>query len=159
MIDVIEADLNQQPQAEAVIELLDIYARDPMGGGSGLSEYAREHLIEALKKQPGCYIVLAYDRDKAVGLINCFSGFSTFVCKPLLNIHDVVVIPQARGRGIVDAMFEQVEVIARRLGCCKLTLEVLEGNGRAQAAYRRLGFDGYQLDPKAGRAMFWEKKL
>jgi ribosomal protein S18 acetylase RimI-like enzyme len=52
-----------------------------------------------------------------------------------------------------------VEELAGRLGCCKLTLEVLEGNSIAQAAYRSLGFDAYQLDPSLGKALFWEKKL
>ena len=40
-----------------------------------------------------------------------------------------------------------------------LTLEVLEGNKVAQAAYRASGFAGYELDPEVGRAMFWQKKL
>lgn len=43
--------------------------------------------------------------------------------------------------------------------CCKLTLEVLEGNKLAQQVYRRFGFQGYELDPKMGRALFYEKKL
>ena len=37
------------------------------------------------------------------------------------------------------------------LGCCKLTLEVLEGNKLAQAAYIANGFAGYQLDPEMGQ--------
>ncbi|MEX5689713.1 GNAT family N-acetyltransferase, partial [Pseudomonas silesiensis] len=52
-----------------------------------------------------------------------------------------------------------VEEIARQRGCCKLTLEVLEGNEVAQGAYRKLGFDNYQLSPETGRAMFWQKAL
>ena len=54
---------------------------------------------------------------------------------------------------------ELVERLARERGCCKVTLEVLEGNTSAQAAYRRAGFEGYQLDPLMGRAMFWQKWL
>ena len=49
--------------------------------------------------------------------------------------------------------------IAVRIGCCKLTLEVLEGNAIAQAAYKACGYAGYELDPKMGKAMFWQKKL
>jgi ribosomal protein S18 acetylase RimI-like enzyme len=52
-----------------------------------------------------------------------------------------------------------VEEIAVELGCCKLTLEVLEGNHIAQAAYKSFGFNGYELNPQTGRALFWEKKL
>jgi hypothetical protein len=39
------------------------------------------------------------------------------------------------------------------------SLEVLEGNKSAQAAYKASGFDGYELDPKMGKALFWQKKL
>ena len=56
-------------------------------------------------------------------------------------------------------MLTQVEDIARQRGCCKLTLEVLEGNKAAQRSYRGFGFEGYQLVPEMGRAMFWEKPL
>jgi ribosomal protein S18 acetylase RimI-like enzyme len=94
-----------------------------------------------------------------VGLINCFEGFSTFKCKPLVNIHDVVVIDGYRGQGVSQRMMDKVEEIARQRGCCKLTLEVLEGNKPAQRAYLRYGFSGYQLDPETGHALFWEKYL
>ena len=89
----------------------------------------------------------------------CIEGFSTFVCKPLLNIHDVYVSPDFRGQGIAGQLFADAESIAKSRGCCKLTLEVLQGNTRAQAVYTRLGFSGYELTPEMGHALFWEKKL
>nr|GFD20020.1 hypothetical protein [Tanacetum cinerariifolium] len=54
-------------------------------------------------------------------------------------------------------MLTKVEEIARQRGCCKMTLEVLEGNEVALGAYRKLGFSDYQLDPQMGRALFWQK--
>ncbi len=56
-------------------------------------------------------------------------------------------------------MLEVAEPVAHRLGCCKMTLEVLEGNVAAQAAYQSCGFAGYELDPCMGKALFWKKKL
>jgi hypothetical protein len=44
-------------------------------------------------------------------------------------------------------------------GACKLTLEVLSGNAPALRAYEREGFEGYQLDPAFGHAVFLQKKL
>ena len=29
----------------------------------------------------------------------------------------------------------------------------------AQKAYRAFGFDGYELNPQMGKALFWEQKL
>jgi ribosomal protein S18 acetylase RimI-like enzyme len=54
---------------------------------------------------------------------------------------------------------QAAEEEALRRCCCKLTLEVLSNNQVAQTAYRKAGFAGYQLDPKAGQALFWQKKL
>ncbi len=56
-------------------------------------------------------------------------------------------------------MFERVENIAISKGCCKLTLEVLEGNRVTQSSYSKFGFSDYELDPKMGRALFWQKVL
>ena len=56
-------------------------------------------------------------------------------------------------------MLGKVELLARDRGCCKLTLEVLEGNAVARSAYEKFGFTGYELDPAMGKAHFWEKKL
>jgi ribosomal protein S18 acetylase RimI-like enzyme len=52
-----------------------------------------------------------------------------------------------------------VENIARQRGCCKLTLEVLQGNRNAQEMYSKLGYVGYQLDAATGAALFWQKGL
>jgi ribosomal protein S18 acetylase RimI-like enzyme len=56
-------------------------------------------------------------------------------------------------------MLKKVEQIARENGCCKLTLEVLEGNEVARSAYSSFGFESYALEPKMGQALFLQKKL
>lgn len=159
MITIVPVDLDRAEHAAALVQLLDAYAHDPMGGGEGLPEATRSGLVEALRQRQDLVAVLAFDRERPVGLVNCFEGFSTFRCRPLLNIHDVVVLPEYRRQGIARKMLLEVERIARERGCCKLTLEVLEGNLPAREAYRELGFSGYELDPAKGRALFWEKSL
>jgi len=156
---VLAVDQKNEANSTAWLDLLDHYARDPMGGGAGLSEYARANLVCELKDLPTFHGALAYAGDEAVGLINCFAGFSTFAAKPLLNIHDIVVHAGARGQGIARALLGWAEQRARELGCCKLTLEVLSNNTRALAAYERAGFAPYVLDPAAGHALFLQKYL
>jgi GNAT superfamily N-acetyltransferase len=159
MIEIIEADLTLPTHAEAVVQLLDAYAQDPIGGEQGLSAYAKENLPTELAKRSTAHAILAFVDTEPAGLVVCLEGFSTFACKPLLNIHDVIVAAPYRGRGLSKLLLQKVEAIAIELGCCKLTLEVLEGNHVAQAAYKAVGFSGYQLDPLMGNALFWEKKL
>lgn len=142
-----------------MVELLDAYARDPAGGGEALSEFTRANLIAELSMRPFIFSVLAFEGSAAVGLVNAIEGFSTFACRPLVNIHDVVVLPGHRRRGIAARLFAEVEAIARERGACKLTLEVLSGNHSARTLYERLGFAGYRLDPAMGHAQFMQKWL
>lgn len=156
---VLQASYTNPVHAEALGTVLNHYAEDVMGGGESLSLDTRQQLAGELAKRPHAFSVLAFIAGEPVGLVNCFEGFSTFACRPLVNIHDVVVLSSHRGLGISQKMLAKVEEIARQRGCCKLTLEVLEGNEVAKAAYKKQGFDGYQLDPQMGRAMFWQKTL
>ena len=150
--------LNPQ-NAQDISYLLNCYAEDPMGGGTPLSDDVKENLAKKLEEQGNAFTVLCYVDEKPVGLVNCFVGFSTFKCKPLVYIHDVVVVGNNRGLGLSQKMLAEVERVAKQKQCCKLTLEVLEGNEVAKNAYLKFGFSGYELDPKMGKALFWEKTL
>jgi GNAT superfamily N-acetyltransferase len=159
MIEVMEGNLALPEHANAVVRLLNEYAGDPMGGGKELPAYTRDNLITELRKRDTAHVILGVVEREPAGLVICFEGFSTFACRPLLNIHDIVVSREHRGKGLSKRMLQRAEALALKLGCCKLTLEVLEGNHVAQAAYRACGFTGYELDPRMGKAMFWEKNL
>ena len=156
---VCRADYANADHASAVVLLLDAYAQDPMGGGHGLSDFAKANLVAALAARPQAYSVLAFDGSQPVGLVNCIEGFSTFACRPLVNVHDVVVLASHRGQRVGEKMLAEVERIAQTRGACKLTLEVLSGNSPAWRLYERAGFAGYQLDPALGSARFLQKWL
>lgn len=158
-LEIVLADYTSEQHSTDIISLLNDYALDPMGGNEGLSDFVKENLIAELSKNDNALTILAYIESKPVGLVNCFKGFSTFKCKPLLNIHDVVVLKEYRGLGVCEKMLSEVERVARDQGCCKLTLEVLEGNKSAQSAYTKYGFEGYELDPSTGKALFWQKSF
>jgi ribosomal protein S18 acetylase RimI-like enzyme len=158
-LNVCRADYANPVHARALIELLDIYAQDPAGGGQPLSDFAKTHLVKELAARPQAFSVLAFDGELAVGLTNCIEGFSTIACRPLVNIHDVSVRPSHRGRRVGEKMLALVEEISRERGACKLTLEALQGNVGAIKLYERIGFAGYQLDPAMGQARFFQKWL
>ncbi len=159
---IFQADYTNPTHIQALLSLLDGYARDPMGGGEPLADAVRQNLPKALAARPTMFSVLAFDASQAdlpVGLINCIEGFSTFACRPLVNVHDVVVASSHRGQRVAEQMFTLVTQLALARGACKLTLEVLAGNASAQKLYRRMGFDNYQLDPNMGVAQFMQKGL
>jgi ribosomal protein S18 acetylase RimI-like enzyme len=158
-LQIVRADYRDPQHAHALIALLDAYARDPMGGGEPLRADVKERLVSMLAQHPTAFSILAFIAGEPVGLVNCFEGFSTFACKPLINIHDFVVMPQWRGHGIGRRMMALLEDLAKERGCCKLTLEVLENNHAAKALYRQCGFADYRLAAVAGNALFWQKNL
>jgi len=152
-------DLSNPAHRDALTLLLDEYARTPEGGGEALAPAVLAALPDALAARPHYAGWVAFIDGRPAGLVNCFEGFSTFRGKPLMNVHDIIVSAPFRRRGIGRALLDAVEHEARRRGCCKITLEVLEGNTGAVAAYLQHGFAPYALDPAMGRAQFFEKKF
>ena len=157
--DIRIVDYTNTTDREALLALLDAYACDPMGGGQPLPDEVKARLCDALGAFNGARSWLAWHGRQPVGLLHGFLGFSTFKAAPLLNIHDLVVDAAWRSQGIGRALLSQAQQEAERLGCCKLTLEVLSGNQRAQRAYAFFGFEHYVLDPQAGRANLMQKWL
>ena len=137
----------------ALIALLGAYAQDPMGGGSPLPHEVKTSLCDDLAAHPLAVSFIAWVDDAPVGLVNAFEGYSTFMASPLLNVHDLAVLPAHRAHGIGQALLAACEAHARERGCCKLTLEVLSGNRRALRSYERFGFAPYTLDPREGQAL------
>ena len=158
-MNTVIADYSKAEHQAAIKKMMAHYAQDQMGGGEALSSDVLDRLVDGLATFGKAFTVLAYVDQQPVGLVNCIEGYSTFKAAPLINIHDAVVLEGFRGKGILQSMFAAVERVAQEKECCKLTLEVLEGNAPAQKAYENFGFSGYELDPKMGKAVFWQKKL
>jgi len=156
---VVEADISLPGNAAAVLAMLDAYSSDPMADGHPLSADARANLIAGLRAHPSTLVFLAFHAGEPVGVAVCFRGFSTFAAKPLINVHDLYVVPALRGRGIGRALLGAVERRACETGCCKLTLEVLENNTPAQRLYESGGFSQAQYSEAAGKAIFLWKLL
>ena len=136
-----QADLSDARDTTAIIAILDSYAFAVVGGEQSLPPDVRERLIPALRELPTTLVLLAFVDGAPVGIAVCFFGLSTFRALPLLNIHDLAVLPEHRGRGVGGALLRAVEEHARRHNCCKLTLEVQDDNPRARALYDRFGFE------------------
>jgi ribosomal protein S18 acetylase RimI-like enzyme len=136
-----EADLTDRRDADGVVAVLDSYAVDPIGGGQALTPEVRDRVVPALRGHPTSLVLLAFVDDEPVGVAVCFFGLSTFRARPLLNIHDLAVLPGYRGKGVGRGLLRAAEEHARRKGCCRVTLEVRDDNAPARALYGRVGFD------------------
>lgn len=139
--------------------MLDAYAQDPMGGGKPMAEDVKARLIPGLRAHPATYVFLAYRNDpradgEPVGIANSFLGFSTFAARPLLNIHDLAVIPKARRLGVGRKLLDAVAEKAKSLDCCAVTLEVRDDNPAARKLYADYGFHDNGTPHR-----FWKLKL
>ncbi|OUR78971.1 GNAT family N-acetyltransferase [Alphaproteobacteria bacterium 46_93_T64] len=158
-ISTVKIDYTNTEQANDLVFLLSSYALDPMGGEAALPNHVKDNLARRLSELPHAFSIISYVAGKPAALANCFDAFSTFACAPLINVHDIIVLKEFRGLGLSQKLLDKIEEIAREKECCKITLEVLSGNKVAQNSYRKFGFAPYSLDPEAGEALFWQKKL
>ena len=158
-IAIVEAALNNPQHQDAIVHLVDAYARDAMGGGKALPEEVCMGLIPGLQRHPTTLVFLAWHSTTPVGIAICFVGFSTFLARPLINIHDLAVLPTYRSQGVGRLLLEQVAAKGKALGCCKLTLEVRADNYPAQRLYEAVGFDNAASYGGAVQIWFLEKRL
>jgi len=89
-----------------------------------------------------------FENDAAVGM----AGLDRFVganVQHKATVWGVYLCPAARGRGGADVLFGAVIAHARSVGVEILQLGVGDFNLRAQAAYRRMGFEPYGLEKAA----------
>lgn len=150
-VSVVDADLDRADHCTGLVSILDEYARLPHIAGRGLSDDVIENLAGRLAQTSGKQILLAVDGEKVVGVAVCFEAFSTFAGQPLLNIHDLAVTTEYRGKGVGTMLLDAVAERARELGCCRVTLEVDVENPGAKKLYERSGFVMTQE--------FWKREL
>ncbi len=157
--EIVEADLSDPVDARDLVEMIDTYARDPMGAGEPLSERVRAEMVPGLRDHPSCFVLLAREDGRAIGAAVCFIGFSSFVARPLVNVHDLSVVKERRGQGVGRRLLASVEQRARQLQCCRLTLEVMEENAPARGLYETFGFDDPDLGAGTEPVRFLSKRL
>lgn len=138
-LKILSADLTNPVHTDAILQLTDAYSRDPMGRNRPLSDDIKSRLIHEMRAFPSYLGFIAFWGDKPAGIANCVYSFSTFYAARVINIHDLAVSPDFRGKGIGQSLMNAVEEKAKSEGCHKITLEVREDN-RARNLYERAGF-------------------
>lgn len=140
-VSIFEADYGNPRHLSHIKEMTNVYARDDMGGGEPLSDKELNNMLRGLVEVDQAVTFLACSGNQPVGIANCFVGFSTFEARPVINIHDFAVVPEYRRRGVGMNLLEAIQRKARKLKCCRLTLEVRSDNIAAQHLYKQFGFE------------------
>ena len=154
---IIEADLDDKGHQQTVLNMVRSFAQTVTG--EDLPEERHGKLVDGLSSHPAALVFIALSTDVAVGFSVCFLGFSTFMARPVINIHDFYVEKQHRKQGVGRQMLDAIEKRARLLDCCKLTLEVEANNQEALPLYHRFGFEEVEYSTVAGSVLFQHKVL
>ncbi len=155
-----DVDFFHEAMSGDFLELLNHYSMDEMGSGKPLPDEIRAALVPRIQEIDHFHSAICYDENGTpAGLVNFMDQFSTFAAQRLINIHDLVVHRDFRGRGVSRRLIEHVQQVAKEKGCCKLTLEVLSENTIAKRAYSNFGFEPYRLTEGGSPAEFWQKKI
>jgi len=153
-IQIRECDYANADDFNAIGSLINAYIADRMGGGKPLNETETTLLANSLRQHPKSVVLLALVGSVRCGMIVAFENFSTFSVRPMINIHDVIVLKEFRRHGIGRALMNKIISLAQERGCSRLTLEVREDNPAAQKLYLDCGFN-FPED----RMYFWRKYL
>ncbi len=144
-------------EAEAVARLV-VGFRDHMGK-DWPSENAMLAGVERLMEDPDTVYLLATPDDDSppVGYAQLRFRHSLWTAAPDCWIEDVFVAPEARRRGVADALVVLALEVARERGARRAELDTSEDNEAARALYARHGFAG---DSKGGtQDLFLGRKL
>jgi ribosomal protein S18 acetylase RimI-like enzyme len=90
---------------------------------------------------PVTYWVAQTGDGSLAGSVSVVTEWSNFRGGYYWWIQSLFILPDHRGRGLVNTLLGHVATRAAAAGALDLRLYVLESNQRAIAAYRRCGFD------------------
>ena len=151
-IEIKECDYTDADHLNALVDLMNVYIADDMGGGKPLDKTKQLRLVDGLIRHPSSIVLLARLDEVFCGLLVAFENFSTFTVSPMINIHDLIVMPAYRGKGIGRLLLEEIIKIGESKKCSRITLEVRNDNFVAQNLYQSIGFA--EVEPSM---YYWRK--
>lgn len=150
---IVVCDFAVRAHRIALCKLINEYVSDEMGLGQYLTR-DNVSLLRGLESHPHVVVLLVRDTDVFVGILVAFVNFSTFACKPIVNVHDLFVSRNNRRQGFGRMLLLGITEVAKALSSVWITLEVRKDNKVAKDLYISEGFR------EADWPMyFWKKKL
>lgn len=141
--------------AVAAAVLLDRFNREfdtPTPGPEFLTERLRELVAEGLT-----HVLIAGDGPDGVALMRVRSAL--FSAGNEAYVEELYVVPEARRRGLGEALMNAAIELAREQGCDRIDLGTDEEDEDAHRLYERLGFTNFTDEEKTERMLFYERDL
>jgi GNAT superfamily N-acetyltransferase len=87
----------------------------------------------------GVQLIARSDGGEAVGFATVYWSWDTLIAARVGIMHDLFVVPPARGTGVADLLIGACLDECRRHGAAKLGWQTAPDNTRAQRVYERVG--------------------
>lgn len=135
-IHIESVSLHDSEKIEEAIQLLNQFSAEH----DGPIPWSAQTSLPKLFVRHRAIIHLARIEGQPVGVSLCQLNLISFQGSEALNLHDLYVIPSARGQGVGRQLLQKLMCEARALGCPRMTLEVHAANAAGRALYRSCGF-------------------
>jgi ribosomal protein S18 acetylase RimI-like enzyme len=115
------------------------------------AEAYTDWMLNEVTANDGAIFLADSESGEAIGLVSCWRAedATEIAVRPEARVHlyvsDLVVLPDWRGRGVAGALLAETEAHGRKLGLAQLTIGVLSANEAARRAYRKAGFEDYEM--------------
>jgi GNAT superfamily N-acetyltransferase len=130
---VVEADLPQLlPLVRGYCEFYEVAPTD-----AALLAVSRELIADPDRE--GVQLIARDDEKGAVGFATVYWSWDTLIAARTGIMHDLFVLPSARGTGVADLLISACLEECRRHGASKLAWQTARDNTRAQTVYDRVG--------------------
>ena len=140
-VSVRDAEAEDREFVLALVPQLHAFGPPPWRDARQMKAVDERVIRDVLEgRSPGARVLIAEDgRGRRVGFIHLCEEVDYYggACG---HVGDVVVAPEARGRGVGKALMAAGEEWARARGYRMLTLNVFLGNEKARGLYEELGF-------------------
>jgi GNAT superfamily N-acetyltransferase len=130
---VVEADLPELlPLVRAYCDFYDVAPTDE-------ALLAVSRALIADPDREGVQLIARTDQAEAVGFATVYWTWDTLIAARAGIMHDLFVLPTARGTGVADRLIGACIDECRRHGAIKVGWQTARDNTRAQAVYKRVG--------------------
>lgn len=85
-------------------------------------------------------IFIATSDGIARGFTQLYPAFASLSLKPSWILNDLFVMPDARGKGVANALMAAARQLAAETNACEIFLQTARNNHRAQALYEKLHY-------------------
>jgi len=141
------ADVRIRPAREADAALLAQMANDLNDhvGVRGRPFTAERVITDGFGPQRAFTPLVAETSGAVAGYVFIAAGYNTDLAARAMWLHDLYVMPAARGHGVGRALMAAVAAEAVRTGCVSMEWGVHTANAGALEFYRRLGASGAEM--------------